>query len=51
VTTDEKFYRPAEIDVLVGDANKARQTLGWQPRYTFDGLVKEMLEGDLEAVR
>lgn len=50
VITDQNFYRPAEIDVLVGEANKARQTLGWQPRYTFDDLVSEMLESDLEAV-
>lgn len=50
VTTDKNYYRPAEIDVLVGDANKATKTLGWQPRYTFDDLVNEMVEGDLEAV-
>jgi GDPmannose 4,6-dehydratase len=50
VITDQNFYRPAEIDVLVGEANKARQTLGWQPRYTFDDLVSEMLESDLEVV-
>lgn len=50
VVTDKNFYRPAEVDVLVGDATKARQTLGWGPRYTFDQLVNEMLDGDLQAV-
>lgn len=50
VVTDQRFYRPAEVDVLVGEANKARQTLGWHPHYTFDELVSEMLEGDLAAL-
>jgi GDPmannose 4,6-dehydratase len=49
VTTDERYYRPAEVDLLIGDATKARQVLGWQPRYTFHELVKEMVEADLEA--
>ena len=50
VVTDQRFYRPAEVDLLVGEANKARQTLGWQPHYTFDELVSEMLESDLAAL-
>ena len=49
VTTDERYYRPAEVDLLIGDATKARQVLGWQPRYTFHELVKEMVEADLEV--
>jgi len=51
VTTDEKFYRPAEVDLLVGDSSKARKALGWKPRYAFPELVKEMVEADLEASR
>lgn len=50
VKEDEQFYRPAEIDLLVGDSSKARRTLGWQPRYTFDELIREMVSADLEAI-
>ena len=50
VRIDEKFYRPAEVDLLIGDASKAGAALGWEPRYTFGQLVDEMVEADLEAV-
>ena len=49
VATDERFYRPAEVDELVGDATKAREVLGWTPKYSFDDLIKEMVSSDLEA--
>ena len=49
VKTDDRFYRPAEVDLLVGDSSKARRVLGWAPRYTFQGLVREMVEADLRA--
>lgn len=49
VMADERFYRPAEVDQLVGDASKAREILGWRPTYSFDELVKEMVQSDLEA--
>ncbi|HJQ70392.1 MAG TPA: GDP-mannose 4,6-dehydratase [Blastocatellia bacterium] len=49
VKSDERFYRPAEVDLLIGDATKARRVLGWEPRYTFQELVKEMVAADLEA--
>ena len=48
VRVDEQFLRPAEVDLLVGDAAKARETLGWEPEYTFAGMIKEMVEADLE---
>ncbi|MGI8639526.1 MAG: GDP-mannose 4,6-dehydratase [Pyrinomonadaceae bacterium] len=48
VVIDEKHYRPAEVDMLIGDSTKARQILNWQPEYTFSELVKEMVEKDLE---
>jgi len=49
VQIDERYLRPAEIDVLVGDCTKARQELGWKPSYDFAMLVKEMVQSDLSA--
>ena len=48
VIQDEKFYRPAEVEHLIGDSSKAREVLGWEPQYTFPELVKEMVHRDLE---
>jgi len=45
---DEKLYRPSEVIVLQGDASKARKTLNWSPNLSFEELVKEMVESDLE---
>ena len=50
VRVDEKFYRPAEVELLIGDAGKARRALGWEPSYTFEGLVSEMVEADLRVL-
>jgi GDPmannose 4,6-dehydratase len=50
VTTDEKFFRPAEVDLLVGDPSKARKELGWEPTVRFDGLVRMMVDADLELL-
>ncbi len=47
VKIDPQFVRPAEVDLLLGDSTKARTQLGWQPRYSFDDLVKEMVRSDL----
>jgi GDPmannose 4,6-dehydratase len=49
VKVDERYYRPAEIDLLVGDASKARRVLRWEPTYTFRDLIKEMVSSDLKA--
>lgn len=49
VKVDERFYRPAEIDELVGDASKARAVLGWKPKYTFEEMIREMVQADLDA--
>lgn len=49
VVIDETFYRPAEVDLLVGDASKARRLLDWQPEYGFEELVKEMVAADMDA--
>ena len=47
VTQDPRFYRPAEVDLLIGDASKARNVLGWKPRVDFPELVRMMYENDL----
>jgi GDPmannose 4,6-dehydratase len=47
VTQDPRFYRPAEVDLLIGDASKAQQKLGWKPRVSFGELVRMMYENDL----
>jgi GDPmannose 4,6-dehydratase len=49
VRVDERFFRPAEVDVLVGDASKAREKLGWEPTVTFGELVQMMVEHDLKV--
>ncbi len=50
VVVDERFMRPAEVDVLVGDASKARRVLGWQPTVSFPELVAMMVEADLREL-
>jgi GDPmannose 4,6-dehydratase len=44
---DPAYYRPTEVDLLIGDATKARQQLGWTPRHTLAQLVTEMVLSDL----
>jgi GDPmannose 4,6-dehydratase len=51
VVIDPKYYRPAEVDILIGDATKARQKLGWKPKYDLAMLVKEMVHADIELFR
>lgn len=51
VKVDPRFFRPAEVDLLVGDASKAHATLGWKPQVTFEELVKMMVDADLERLR
>jgi GDPmannose 4,6-dehydratase len=51
VVQDEKFFRPAEVDLLVADPSKARRELGWSPRVTFEELVEMMVEADLARYR
>jgi GDPmannose 4,6-dehydratase len=51
VVVDQRFYRPAEAAVLTGDAGRARRTLGWAPERTFEQIVDEMVDADLERER
>ena len=46
IFVDERYFRPAEVEELLGDSTKARTELGWEPSYSFDDLVKEMVEQD-----
>ena len=48
VKVDPKYYRPTEVDLLLGDSSKAKLELGWDPKYDLTGLVKEMVYSDLE---
>ncbi len=51
VEIDPKYYRPAEVDLLVGDATKAKEKLGWVPTYTVQALCKEMVLADVELFK
>ncbi len=51
VRVDPVYFRPTEVDLLIGDASKARTKLGWKPKTTFIQLVKEMVASDLAAAR
>jgi len=50
VVTDPRFVRPAEVDQLLGNATQAKEKLGWEPKINFEGLVKMMVDTDLERV-
>ncbi len=51
VAVDPRYYRPTEVDTLLGDASKARDKLGWEPRISFRELIREMVESDLYEAR
>lgn len=50
VVTDPRFYRPAEVDLLIGNAEKAGRVMGWEPAVSFKELIRMMVESDLEAL-
>lgn len=50
VKINEKFYRPAEVDLLLGDSTPARTELNWKPKVTFNMLVEKMVENDIELL-
>jgi GDPmannose 4,6-dehydratase len=51
VVQDERFMRPAEVDLLVADATKARNTLGWEPETSFEELVGMMVDSDIKLLK
>ncbi|MFL6373064.1 MAG: GDP-mannose 4,6-dehydratase [Pyrinomonadaceae bacterium] len=50
VTVEERFFRPAEVDLLIGDVSRAKQKLGWSPTYSFTDLVREMVHSDFKQL-
>jgi len=51
VSTDPRFKRPAELHSLCGDSGRARSLLGWQPQTSFETMIKDMVDADLERLR
>jgi GDPmannose 4,6-dehydratase len=51
VEVDPRYFRPTEVDILLGDPTKARKKLGWHHKVSFEALVREMVETDLAAVK
>ncbi len=51
VRVDPRYFRPTEVDILVGDASKAKKELGWQPEYTLQQLIEEMINSDLKEAK
>ena len=51
VKVNPKYYRPTEVEQLMGDASKAKSTFGWSPKVSFDELVKDMMSSDIELMR
>ena len=51
VEVDPKYYRPTEVDLLIGDASKAKNILRWEPRYSLDTLIKEMVNSDFNKIK
>ena len=50
IKTDPKFVRPADVDVLLGDASKAKKVLGWEPITSFEEMIKEMVQTDIDIL-
>lgn len=51
VEVDERYFRPTEVDILIGDATKAKKVLGWEPQYSLEQMISEMVVSDLEVMR
>ncbi|OAV64336.1 GDP-mannose 4,6-dehydratase [Bacteroidales bacterium Barb6XT] len=51
VGVDPQYFRPTEVDLLIGDASKARKQLGWEPRYTLEDLIRDMMQSDIRLMK
>jgi GDPmannose 4,6-dehydratase len=50
IEVDPQYFRPTEVEILLGDRSKAEENLGWKPKYKLDELVKDMVEKDLDNI-
>lgn len=48
VKVDPRYFRPTEVDLLIGDPSKAKEKLGWRPKYDLDGLIEDMITADIK---
>jgi len=51
ISVDEKYFRPTEVEALLGDPSKAKEKLGWKPKVTFEEMVHEMMENDINIAK
>ena len=51
VAVDPHYFRPTEVDLLIGDATKAREKLGWVPEYNLQDLIKDMMQNDMDLMK
>jgi GDPmannose 4,6-dehydratase len=51
LSIDEKYFRPTEVDLLIGDASKAKKKLGWEPKITLEELVEDMMKSDIKLFK
>jgi GDPmannose 4,6-dehydratase len=51
ICVDEKYYRPTEVDLLIGDATKAKEKLGWEPKCDLKDLIDDMMSNDLKLMK
>ena len=51
IKVDKRYFRPAEVETLLGDASKAKKILGWKPKISFDQLVAEMIDSDINDLK
>lgn len=51
VAVDPRYYRPTEVDLLIGDPSKSNQKLGWKPKYNVQSLVKDMMSSDIRLMK
>ncbi|WP_372639243.1 GDP-mannose 4,6-dehydratase, partial [Fodinibius sp.] len=50
IEIDPRYFRPTEVDLLIGDATRAREDLGWEPKFTFDELIEDMIREDQQEI-
>ena len=50
VKIDIRYFRPTEVDILIGDSSKAKKVLGWEPKVKFNELVRIMVDADIKAI-